>query len=211
VLAVLAGGCMKIYPDTELPDVEVQWEDFDCVDGTGDVRIELLAFETSEVVAETTVACTALAVTFEDVARERYRVEGSLLDTDGSVYSRNRSPVDLRDGISERVPLYFGAFSNFRIGWTFETGTCATSGARVIVIDFAYMESPTFETFFEEGCLFSPYFGFLPEGSHRVRLRARANLETLAVSPTLDVVIVANEVTDVGTVVLAECGADCPD
>lgn len=202
---------MKIYPDNELPDVEVRWEELDCREGTGDVRIELLAYEAPDVVAETTVSCTALGVTFEDVVRERFRVEGFLLDTEGAVYSRNRSAVDLRDGISERVPMYFGGFSNFRVGWTFDTGTCETHGARVVVMDFAYMDSPTFQTLFEEGCLFSPYFAFLPEGSHRMRLRARANLQTIAVSPTLDVTTVADEVTDVGTLVLSDCGADCPE
>lgn len=210
VPAVLGGGCMKIYPDDELPDIVASWEDFDCREGTGDVRVAMRDFE-GGVVSEVTVACSALLVRFEDVAREQYRVEGTLLDLDGEVYSRNQFEVDLRDGISERLSLYFDAFSNFRYAWTFESGTCATNGIEGVALDVAYLDSPTFEVIFVTGCQFAPAFWTLPEGHHRVRLRGRASFVTLALSPIVEVDITRDEVTDVGDLVLVPCGTECPE
>ena len=67
------------------------------------------------------------ALGYQNVAREQYRVEGFLLDLDGEVFSANRSIADLRDGISERVEMYFSGFANFRVGWEFEPGTTCAS------------------------------------------------------------------------------------
>jgi hypothetical protein len=215
VLAAVVGGCMKIYPDPELPDIVVNWEDFDCRDGTGDVRIAVVTYEGSDVIAETTVTCSTLTVTFKDVAREHYRVEGYLLDLDGEIFSSNQSEADLRDGISERVSMYFNAFANFRVAWMFETGTCASNGADAVEVELAYMGSTMFQTSAGSECQFTPLFATLPTGDHRVRLRAldysTPNLATIALSPEIEVSIVENNVTDVGTLVLTPCGADCPD
>ena len=42
-LASLAlGGCMRIYPDPELPDVVTQWDEIDCRPGTGKVVVALV-------------------------------------------------------------------------------------------------------------------------------------------------------------------------
>src|ERR1051325_8713627 len=82
LVAVIAlGGCMRIYPDPDLPDVEVSWTKDDCAPGTGDVVVSLVGVDTPSYRSDVTVACNTLKTTYNDVARERYRVEGQLLDT----------------------------------------------------------------------------------------------------------------------------------
>ncbi|MBL0219514.1 MAG: hypothetical protein IPQ07_37305 [Myxococcales bacterium] len=56
-------GCMRIYPDPELPDVTVLWGEQDCRDGTGNVAITLTGVDTPST-ATTTVPCTDHTVAF---------------------------------------------------------------------------------------------------------------------------------------------------
>src|SRR5262249_45758768 len=47
-LLVLAGlaGCMRIYPDPELPDLTVEWDEFECMDATADIAITVTGVDT---------------------------------------------------------------------------------------------------------------------------------------------------------------------
>ena len=146
--AVALGGCMRIYPDPELPDVKVTWFEDDCQPGTGDISITLIGMD-SDVRIPLTAPCSDLEATLVDVARERYRFEALLEGDDGEVFSRYDSLIDLRDGIDERVDMYFGGFSNFRVAWTFEGGaTCESLGAEGISLTFTYPDrSPAFQSF----------------------------------------------------------------
>lgn len=217
MLAALACGCMKIYPDTELPDIAVRWDELSCEDGVADVRVAVFTYDGAELVTETTVPCTALGTSFEDIARERYLVSGTLLDTAGEVYGGGYpGEADLRNGISEHVDLFFNGFSNFRIGWTFSTGTCASNDVDGVGMEVQLMGSPMFNFGFQDPCAFTPHYGTLPEGTHRVRLRAYhytsdSSADVVAGSPSIDITVVPEEITDVGTVVLTPCNADCPE
>jgi hypothetical protein len=210
-VAVL-GGCMKIYPDPELPDIEVEWYEGDCRDGSGNVSLTLTGIDDATQTQHQTVACSALKTTFKDVARERYKLEGALLADTGEEF--NRSPpfdLDLRNGIDEHTSIFFGGFANFRIAWTFDMGaTCASLGATDIRIDFA-MEG---ETFFTSGtyCDGSPYFGNGPDGLYTVRVRAQTiDGAVVAASPEIpDVMIDFETITNLGSVVLTPCSDDCP-
>jgi hypothetical protein len=205
------GGCMKIYPDPELPDVEVEWYDIDCRDGEGDVALTLIGVDDTTLRNQLTVPCSDLKATFKDVARQRYMLEGSLLDDTGVEF--NRSPqmeIDLRNGIDEIAYLYFGGFSNFRIEWTFDMGaTCGSLAVDGIQIEFATEGQALYHA--GTYCQGTPHFGSAPDGIYTVTVRATANGTTVAVSPELpDVLIDFDTFSDLGTVVLTPCGGDCP-
>jgi hypothetical protein len=195
----------------------VRWEEFSCEPGVADVRIVVSDYDDASVIEETTVPCSTLGYDLEDVARERYFVSAYLLDPSGEVYGAGYpSEVDLRNGISERVDMYFNGFSNFRIGWMFETGTCASNGADGVSMEIQFMGSPMFNFGFQDPCAFTPHYGSLPEGPHRIRLRAYhytsdSSATVVAGSPSIDVTVVPEEIVDAGTVVLSPCDADCPD
>src|SRR5215213_2108771 len=81
-IALLA-GCMKIYPDPELPDIEVQWSVQSCPSENAMVSITLEGVDDAAVQRLITVACTASSATIEDVARQRYKLVGSLFNEAG--------------------------------------------------------------------------------------------------------------------------------
>lgn len=203
-------GCMRIYPDPELPDVTVVWGDQDCRDGTGNVAITLTGVDTPST-ATTTVPCTDHTVAFPDVARQRFHVAGSLLDLAGDVFSTSESDVDLRNGFDQETGLYFDGFSNFRVAWTFEGGgTCASTGAEGIEIQFSLPGEPNVAGF-QIACEPPLFLGTVPPATYTVQLRALASGSVIAISPdSAPVDVTAEGFTDLGIVTLAPCGAACP-
>lgn len=204
VTAIVAlGGCMVIYPDPELPDVVARWYEEDCRPGLGNVAIALVDFDTESRV-EVTVPCTDLTASFVDVARERYRVEAFLQDTGGDAFSRSDAEADLRDGFDERVDLYFGAFSNFRVAWAFAMGaTCESLGAEAMSIRFSNPDmTPAFQTY--AACAQTPFFGQYPDGTYTLRLEAMAGTTPVATSPESEEFEIADpELTNLGVVTLS--------
>lgn len=193
---------MRIYPDPELPDVKVTWYEDDCSRGSGDVSMTLIGMD-SDVRVPLTVPCSDLKTTLVDVARERYRFEAFLQGEDGEALSRNDSLIDLRDGIDERIDLYFGGFANFRVAWTFDMGaTCESLGAEAIALTFSYPDrSPAFQSYVY--CELTPFLGRFPGGTYTLQLRAVKGSTTVASSPESDEFeILEPDLTDLGTVTL---------
>lgn len=205
--SLVLGGCMRIYPDPELPDIELSWFDDDCREGTSDIAVTLSGVDEPSQL-DATVPCSDLRVTFKDVARQQYRLEAALLNDDGTIFSRFRDQIDLRDGSDKRVPLYLGGGAYFRVAWTFDMdATCASLGANGIAIDLVPSDFPLMTR-----CDATPFLGLIGSGTFSVRLRALANWTTVAVSPQLDDVVVAPPAfTDLGTLTLSPCGTACPD
>jgi hypothetical protein len=201
---------MKIYPDPELPDIEVEWYDGDCRDGTGDVKLTLSGLDDTTLREEVTVACSSVKATFTDVPRERYRLEGALLDASGEEFNRSETELDLRNGIDEHTSLYFGGFSNYRVAWTFDMGaTCESLGVDAVQIEFAVDDLPVYGGSWP--CRLSPSFGNAPDGIYSVTALALSGMTTVAVSPALpDVAIDFESFVNLGTFVLTPCGAECP-
>jgi hypothetical protein len=199
VIVAALGGCMKIYPDPELPDVTIEWTELDCRDGTFDVVLALIGDDGTR--SETTVPCSDLSAKFPDLDRQRYRVEGELRDGAGVVFNNATDEADLRNGINKRVYLYFGGFSNFRASWTFAGGaTCESLGASYISVRFHVLGEVRFAHL--TGCLGSMTFGNAPPGTYTVSLHAHEGPGTpsLASSPeSAEIVIELDGFADLGT------------
>lgn len=196
---------MRIYPDPELPDVKIEWGDQDCRTGTGNVEVKLTGLD-SDAGATSTVPCSDLELTFVNVARERYHVDGSLLDLAGNVFTTSDGgDVDLRNGFNQRAGLYFDGFSNFRFAWTFGGGaTCASLGANIVTIVFSLPGDPEIDAF-PYACEFSPGgSGTVAPGTYTAQLRASAGDEVVAVSAeTAPFTITQNGLTNLGSIVIS--------
>jgi hypothetical protein len=105
---------MKIYPDPELPDIDVEWSEPDCDDGAVDVALSLIGVDDPALRQEQTIPCADLNATFADVSRQRHRIEARLLDGQGAELNMAEYEVDLRDGLDETAYLYFGHFDKRR-------------------------------------------------------------------------------------------------
>lgn len=80
-IALALGGCMRIYPDPELPDVLVEWSvEFECSEDTERVVVSLSAIDPAAEVGMVTVPCGDAGVRFDDVAPQRYRLAIRLED-----------------------------------------------------------------------------------------------------------------------------------
>lgn len=197
------GGCMVIYPDPELPDLKATWFEDDCRSGTGNVAMTLVGLDATTR-TEVAVPCTDVAFTFVDVARERYRVEAVLQDDRGEVFSQSGTEADLRNGFDERIDLYFGAFSNFRVGWTFAMGaTCTSLGVNQMGLRFS---SPEGIAMFEMlgWCELTPHLGSVPDGTYTLGVRAYSSTGVVATSPeSKEFEIAEPGLTDLGIVTLS--------
>ncbi len=193
---------MRIYPDPELPDVKVSWFEDDCFDGSGDVTMALIGLD-AEARLPLTVPCTDLEATFIDVARERYRFEAFLEDEDGEPFARNDTLIDLRDGIDERVEMYIGAFSNFRVAWTFDMGATCESLEGWVLLTFSYPDrTPAFQA--SAPCLLTPFLGRFDAGTYTVRLTAFDGETTVATSPeSEEFELFDDDLTNIGTLTLS--------
>ncbi len=195
---------MRIYPDSELPDVEVEWFELDCRDGGGEVDISLIGIDDTSFRVERTLPCLDVKTAFPDVARERYRLAATLRAPSGDMVSSQPEELDLRNGLDKRVSLYFGDLENVHVAWTFDMGaTCESLAADFVMVDFS---SVTFPHPFGLGasCEDGQLTGFVPDGTYTVVARALSGMTTVAESPPLsDVMISFRLFADVGTLVLA--------
>lgn len=213
LVLVALTGCMKIYPDPELPDVKVGWGDQDCRDGTGDVRVTLTGLD-HDSTTTTTVPCTDLKMRFPDVARERFHVDGALLDLAGNVFlTSDGGDVDLRNGFNKDTGLYFDGFSNFRVAWMFDGGaSCASLAATSVAVVFSLPGMPDFEGF-QYPCEFPELSRMVIPDTYTVHLEAYTadEVTVVALSPeTAPFVVTQSGFTNLGTLTLTACGAACP-
>ncbi len=202
---------MRIYPDSELPDVEVEWFETDCREGTEDVALSLIGVDDPAFREDLVVPCGDTKAVFVDVARERYGIEGTLRNAAGEMLVTDQRELDLRTGLDERVELYFGGFSNARVGWTFDMeANCASLAVNTIVLEFSsngFPEPLITQTF----CGGLQYFASLPDGVFTVAARAVSNMTTVAVSPpSPEVTVTFDGFSDFGTLVLSPCDSSCP-
>jgi hypothetical protein len=203
VVVVAATGCMKIYTDPELPDIEVEWTDTDCIPPTTDIALVLVNRDDGTRV-ETRTACGDLGTTFADVARERHALQGLSLDLAADVVSSASAEIDLRNGLDERAYLFFGGTpSNYRVAWTFETGTtCASLDATFMLLDFTPLGSEPYTL--GTVCELTPHYGVVPEGTYTLALRLLADDDRVVATsePSAALVVTATELTDFGTLQL---------
>ncbi|NVB78478.1 MAG: hypothetical protein HOV81_08810 [Kofleriaceae bacterium] len=212
-VVLVLGGCMRIYPDPELPDIELEWGSDVCREGTGDVRVELTGIDDPDTILGTTVPCTDSVAIFPDVARERYRATGMLLDTTGADYAGWYDELDLRNGIGVRRGMYFGS-GNVRVGFTFEMGeSCASLGTPVIVGRFTPQRQPLHPWDLPVACEARAVFAILPEEAFTVTLLARDSTASVVATAESPVFTPPPEpaFTNLGNLVLARCGTSCPE
>lgn len=197
---------MKIYPDPELPDIKVEWYDADCQPGSGDVVVALDGIDDPSEHAEISAPCTDLKIEFPDVARERYRITGTLLDTAGTPLGGEGQVADLRNGIGARVSLYFG---NIRVAFGFESGvTCESldamfAGARFTLGGQSFIG--------QSDCSSGAVFTRLQDGMFTVGVYAfDEDFRVVASSETIEVEVAPDRLTNVGPLTLVPCGASCP-
>ena len=201
---------MKIYPDPELPDIEATWYDGDCREGTGDVRVEVTGIDDPTDHLEAAAPCIDARLAFPDVARERYHVVGTLLDDAGAPFSAWDAIVDLRNGIGQRVDLYFGGGANVRVTWMFDAGaSCESLGASTVVGRFTRAGNPQ-PYGVPALCQAGAVFASLPEGPFTVELRALAATGVVAPSVPTPRDVMPAGLTSVGPLTLTPCDAPCP-
>lgn len=219
VVGVALGGCMRIYPDPELPDIRLEWfsGDEECAAGTDRVVASLTAIDApdpSAEVAAVTAPCTEGTARFVDVERVRYRVTLRLEDDAGDVYGGHTEEIDLRDGLNERVFAYFGRSTepNLRVAWAFDMGdSCASLATPQLVMRLAREGGPTY--FLYAPCDVPVLVETAPEdGAYTFVAQAiTAQGVVRAASPaTAPFTIVRGQVVDLGTVTLSRCSGDCP-
>jgi hypothetical protein len=214
-LAVALGGCMRIYPDPELPDVKVEWfPDGECEAASDRVVVSLTTGDPAAEVATITAPCSDAGVRIVDVARERYQVSARLEDEIGAVLSRYEQDIDLRDGLNERVSLFFnrGFDAIVEASWQFDPGaSCASLGATRVELGFGLPgEAPVFAIgdACELGGLAQP---IQLQGDFVVTALAIAGDAVVAASPeSAPFSLVPGELVELGVLVLSPCGDMCP-
>jgi hypothetical protein len=210
LFALALAGCMKIYPSSELPDLDVEWYAEDCESETSEIAIGLVNLHDGST-SETLHTCADSRATIEDVDRVRYRVDGTLLASDGSVIVTASEEADLRNGIDTEVYLYFPRDVYLRVLWVFEAGSsCESLDVDTIELDFL---DPQYGMFTETtSCASGVYAGY-PFGTDlTVMLRAVSAGETVAVSERSEpIVVMPPERVDIGPLTLVPCGTSCPD
>lgn len=205
---------MRIYPDPELPDVEVEWfVEGECVSDDDRVVATLSTIDPAEEVGTATASCKEGRVRFEDVERVRYRVVAKLEDTTGAALGGYEEEVDLRAGINKRIFSFFGRspLSNFRVRWTFDMGaSCeALSADSVVLLAKMVGGGPFF--FFNAPCS-APLLSdiIFAGGMFTITARAMAGDDMVAASPDSAPFLVTHEgIVDVGTLTLSPC-TECP-
>jgi hypothetical protein len=96
-------GCMVIYPDPELPDIKLEWSG-EC-DAGSEISIGLVNLDEGTT-TRYAAPCTDNKLTLEDVDRKLFRVDGALVQADGSVSATASGEADLRNGFNKETFLY---------------------------------------------------------------------------------------------------------
>jgi hypothetical protein len=215
LLVVATTGCMRIYPDPELPDVVVEWLP-ECDDGGVTVRLEAVAADGTVVSQD--VPCGEGTGRVEDLARTRHHVSGALLDASGEVLGRTTpEEVDLTEGHSVRTYVSYFArdHSFFRLAWTFRGGdTCASLAATSVVLDFEAGDGGESSVSHAGWCAAgaTEYLPSVLGGTYAVRAFAlRDDGTAVAVSGTREGVEIPDRgaVAELGTVELTRCDPRC--
>lgn len=207
--ALALGGCMKIYPSTELPDLEIDWYAESCGPDAPDVAITLVGLDDGST-QERIVPCADGGVTIGDADRSRYRIDGTLQGPGGDFLAMSSQEVDLRNGIDASASLYFETSSLLRITWEFAGGsTCEALEADTI--DLVFFEADFGPHTTSTSCAFGQFVGN-PYGTDlTVELRAVSRRRTVAVSERSGpITVMPPDPLLVGPLVLVPCGADCP-
>lgn len=207
LILVALGGCMRIYPDPELPDITLEMN-ADCEAGT-EIILNLVAVDDGTVTQQILPCSFSERITLEDVARKLYRIDGATLDADGTIIATASTEADLRNGFNEEAYLYFDR-SNLRLGWDFDmSATCASLDVDTVAVDFGIVDQG-FSFTIELSCDFGVFIG-APYGQMvTVQLRGISRRKTIAASPITPVTLDFEEITDLGTLTLTPCGNDCP-
>lgn len=214
-VALALGGCMRIYPDPELPDVVVEWHaEADCLDDGDRVLVSLSTADPVAEVGLAAVPCRDATVRFDDVARVRHRLAVRLEDAEGAVFGGNNGEVDLRDGLSERVFVFFGRApdSNFRVAWTFDMGASCEALSALSVLLVASMPAGGPMFYFHAPCDAPVFLNAIPlEGTYTLTARAFSVDGVVAASPaSAPFEVTRGAITDLGTITLSPCGDACP-
>jgi hypothetical protein len=217
LLLVAAAGCMRIYPDPELPDVIVEWLP-ECGDDGVTVRLEAVGDD--GVVVTSDVACADGKGRIEDLTRGPQRITGALLDARGEVLGRALpAEVDLTAGHSVRT--YVSSFARdeafVRTGWAFSGGdTCESLRIGWIVLDYVSEdlgESGTLEVGWCADEEELQFFATVDSGTYTMQAFALGGDDGSAVAasePRPGVVIGdRGAVVDLGTFQLTRCAAAC--
>jgi hypothetical protein len=214
-VALALGGCMRIYPDPELPDILVEWfAELDCSEDGDRVVVSLSAVDPAAEVGMVAVPCRDGGVRFDDVARARYHLAAHLEDTAGAPLGGYDTDIDLRDGLNERVSTFFGRAggSNFRVAWTFDMGaSCAALSVTFMVLQASIPDGePLFS--WNAPCEAPVFVDVIPiPGTFTLSARAIAADAVVATSPeSAPFAVASGAIIDFGTLTLSPCGTACP-
>jgi hypothetical protein len=216
LLPFVAAGCMRIYPDPELPDVVVEWLP-ECGDDGVTVRLEAVGADGAVVSQD--VACADGKGRVEDLTRAPHRITGVLLDARGDMLGRTLpEAVDLTAGHSVRTYVaYFARDQSFLwTGWAFSGGdTCESLGVTRIVLDYQSDDLGASGTLEVGWCADEElqFYSSLDGGTYTLQafaLRGDDGSATAASEPRAGVVIGdRGVVVDLGTFELTRCAGAC--
>ena len=213
VIGLAIGGCMRIYPDPELPDIVLEWPaELECAEDGDRVVASLTAADPASAL-EVTAPCRDGSLRFADVARVRYQLAAKLEDGAGAELGSYDQEIDLRDGLSEKVFAYFGrdAGGNFQVTWTFDMGaSCVSLSAATVVLEASIAGQAV--AFFESPCELAVHVSAIELGGpYTLRAFALAFDTVVAVSPdSAPFMVTRQTISNVGTLTLSPCGAACP-
>jgi hypothetical protein len=205
LVAIAATGCMRIYEDGNLPDIEIEWlVPLLVVTSSADEpapQIAALRFD----IDDTTVAQVTPdvgSVRIADLSRDEHAVRGFGLDAASAIVAGSGPvPIDLRDGNSHSARLLqlFTRLGYANVSWQFpDSATCTSLGAAFVVVHF----DPG--AMFRDGCNDRGQQDPLAAGSYAVHVElTRDDGTAIAVSPTVQATVPPlGEVVDIGPLVL---------
>jgi hypothetical protein len=201
-------GCMVIYPDPELPDIKLEWSG-EC-DAGSEISIGLVNLDEGTT-TRYAAPCTDNKLTLEDVDRKLFRVDGALVQADGSVSATASGEADLRNGFNKETFLYFED-PRLRVSWVFDMGdTCASLAVDTIVLDLDFPDQG-YSYSLETSCDLGVYASYPFGQTLTLQLRGVSRRKTVAASPRTPTIDLTSfeEVTDLGTLTLTPCGSGCP-
>jgi hypothetical protein len=201
---------MKIYPDPELPDIDVMWEQGDCETDGFQIAMSLSSKDNpASPPIDKTVACFDEKYTFVDVPRERLLLDATLLDDTGMVAGKTSGEVDLRNGFDDEAYLYFERLDNFQAQWDFDGTSCAELGADTMSLVFSNPAGVAFVI--ARPCEDGFFAGRVMPGTYTLHGEADTKGAVVATSPETPELTITDENFIVSALlVLTACGAMCP-